>query len=43
LSTIRSADRIYVMNDRTVSQVGTYASLIDVPGVFQELAKRQLI
>ncbi len=43
LSTIRRADRIYVMSDHTVKQVGTYESLIDVPGIFQELAKRQLV
>lgn len=43
LSTIRRADRIYVMADHGVKQVGTYETLIDVPGEFQELARRQLI
>jgi ABC-type bacteriocin/lantibiotic exporter with double-glycine peptidase domain len=43
LSTIEKADRIYVLKDGTVEQVGTFEELIAVPGTFQELARRQLL
>ena len=43
LSTIEKADRIYVIKDCRVDQVGTYEELVAVPGTFQELARRQLV
>jgi NHLM bacteriocin system ABC transporter ATP-binding protein len=43
LSTIEHADRIYVVKDGEVVQVGNYEELVSVPGTFQELAKRQLL
>lgn len=43
LSTIVNADRIYVFDAGRVVQVGTYQSLINAPGLFAELARRQLI
>lgn len=43
LSTIEKADRIYVIKDCRVDQVGTYEELIKVPGTFQDLARRQLM
>lgn len=42
LSTIVNADRIYVMDRGRVVQSGPYESLIQQPGVFQELARRQI-
>ena len=42
LSTIINADRIYVLDKGTVVQSGTYEELIAQPGLFAELAKRQL-
>ena len=42
LSTIRNADRIYVLDEGRVAQQGTYAELIETPGVFRDLANRQL-
>ncbi|MBI4276874.1 MAG: NHLP bacteriocin export ABC transporter permease/ATPase subunit [Armatimonadetes bacterium] len=42
LSTIMKADRIYVMEKGRVVQHGTYEELIQQPGLFAELAKRQL-
>ncbi len=42
LSTVRSANRIVVLDAGKVVQVGTYDELIDVPGPFQRLARRQL-
>jgi NHLM bacteriocin system ABC transporter ATP-binding protein len=42
LSTIINADRIFVLDKGTIVQSGTYAELIKQPGLFQELAKRQL-
>ncbi len=43
LSTIRSADRIYVMELGRIVQVGTFEQLIAVGGPFQEMARRQLV
>lgn len=43
LSTIINADRIYVLQAGCVVQVGTFAELISQPGLFQELAKRQML
>lgn len=42
LSTIVRADRIYVINEGRVAQSGTYADLMEQPGLFRELAARQL-
>mgnify|MGYP006275558127 CR=1 FL=1 len=42
LSTIRGADRIYVLHHGRVEQVGTFEELMAQPGLFRELARRQL-
>lgn len=42
LSTIVNADRIYVMEHGQVVQQGTYEELVNVPGVFSDLVKRQI-
>jgi ATP-binding cassette subfamily C protein len=42
LSTIINADRICVIMNGQIVQQGTYQELIDQPGPFAELAKRQL-
>ncbi|HEY2049750.1 MAG TPA: NHLP bacteriocin export ABC transporter permease/ATPase subunit [Caulobacteraceae bacterium] len=42
LSTVRDARRIIVLADGGVAQSGTFEELIDGPGLFAELAKRQL-
>ena len=42
LSTVINADRIIVLQDGRIAQDGNYKSLIDVPGPFQDLAKRQI-
>ncbi|MEM9978082.1 MAG: NHLP bacteriocin export ABC transporter permease/ATPase subunit [Cyanobacteria bacterium P01_D01_bin.2] len=42
LSTIRHADRIYVIKAGRVVQVGSFDELARQPGVFAELIKRQL-
>ena len=42
LSTIVQADRIIVLDKGLVVQTGTYEELIDQPGFFADLAKRQL-
>ena len=42
LSTIRKADRIYVLDEGRVAQHGTFAELIEAPGVFRDLARRQM-
>lgn len=42
LSTILQADRIYVLVNGAVAQEGTYQELINRPGPFADLAKRQL-
>ncbi|MFO0953024.1 MAG: ATP-binding cassette domain-containing protein [Isosphaeraceae bacterium] len=41
LSTVADADRIYVMSGGRVVQHGRYAQLIDEPGPFRDLARRQ--
>ncbi|MEQ1855397.1 MAG: NHLP bacteriocin export ABC transporter permease/ATPase subunit, partial [Longimicrobiales bacterium] len=41
ISTIRNADRIYVMEGGRVVQSGTFDELMAVPGLFAELARRQ--
>jgi NHLM bacteriocin system ABC transporter ATP-binding protein len=43
LSTVRAADRIYVLESGTVAQSGTYDELISRPGLFKRLAERQLV
>lgn len=42
LSTIRSADRIIVLENGAAAQTGTFDELIDTPGLFQDLVKRQV-
>jgi NHLM bacteriocin system ABC transporter ATP-binding protein len=42
LSTIREADRILVMDRGQIAQSGSYAELMARPGLFRELAERQL-
>ena len=42
LSTIINADRIFVLDKGTIVQCGSYDQLINQPGLFAELAKRQL-
>jgi ATP-binding cassette subfamily C protein len=42
LSTIINADYIYVFQDGQIVQQGTYAELIEQPGPFADLAKRQM-
>ncbi|PAP81935.1 NHLP bacteriocin export ABC transporter permease/ATPase subunit [Rubrivirga sp. SAORIC476] len=42
LSTIQNADRIYVIDRGRVVQEGTYDELLAVPGLFADLAARQL-
>ena len=42
LSTIRKADRIYVLDEGQVVQQGTFAQLIETPGIFRDLANRQM-
>jgi ATP-binding cassette subfamily C protein len=42
ISTIQHADRIYILDDGAIVQSGTFKQLISQPGIFQELAQRQL-
>jgi ATP-binding cassette subfamily C protein len=42
LSTIINADRIFVLDRGRIAQTGTYAHLVDQPGMFHELVRRQL-
>jgi len=42
LSTIINADRIYVLDQGKIVQSGTYQQLLAEPGLFAELARRQL-
>ena len=42
LSTILSADRIFVMEQGRIVQTGRYEELMEQPGLFRELAQRQL-
>ncbi|MEM9553557.1 MAG: NHLP bacteriocin export ABC transporter permease/ATPase subunit [Acidobacteriota bacterium] len=42
LSTIRNADRIYVMDKGRVVETGTYEGLMNSGGTFSELARRQI-
>jgi ABC-type bacteriocin/lantibiotic exporter with double-glycine peptidase domain len=43
LSTVRAADRIYVLENGCVAQEGSYDELISKPGLFKRLAERQLV
>jgi ABC-type bacteriocin/lantibiotic exporter with double-glycine peptidase domain len=43
LSTVMNADRIIVMDKGRIAQVGDYKAPIDVPGIFQDLARRQML
>ncbi|MCP3876842.1 MAG: multidrug ABC transporter permease, partial [Sulfitobacter sp.] len=43
LSTIINADRIFVLANGDIEQTGTYDELINQPGLFADLAKRQEI
>jgi NHLM bacteriocin system ABC transporter ATP-binding protein len=43
LSTIINADRIYVMDKGQIVQMGSYKELLAQPGMFQDLAKRQIV
>jgi ABC-type multidrug transport system fused ATPase/permease subunit len=42
LSTIINADRIFVLQHGELVQTGTYTELMNQPGPFAELARRQL-
>lgn len=42
LSTIQNADGIYVMDRGKIVQQGTYAALMREPGLFADLARRQM-
>lgn len=43
LSTIKHADRIYVLEKGRVVQTGTFHELIKTPGLFKNLAGRQMV
>jgi ABC-type bacteriocin/lantibiotic exporter with double-glycine peptidase domain len=43
LSTVREADRIIVLFEGRIVQSGTYAELSATPGVFADIARRQLL
>ncbi|NDQ55578.1 MAG: NHLP bacteriocin export ABC transporter permease/ATPase subunit [Acidipila sp.] len=43
LSTIRNADKIYVIENGRVVQQGKYEQLMDEPGLFAQLMKRQMV
>jgi len=43
LSTVMSADRIYVVDNCRIVQSGTYYELMEQDGIFAKFAKRQLM
>jgi len=43
LSTVRAADRIYVLENGSMVEHGTYDELMSRPGLFRRLAERQLV
>ena len=43
LSTIRGCDRIIVMDDGRIAEMGTFKELVDKGGLFAELVKRQQV
>lgn len=42
LSTVKNADRIYVLDKGTIVESGNYEELMEMDGVFSKLAKRQI-
>ena len=42
LSTLRQADRVYVMQSGKVVQEGTFSELAETEGVFRDLVRRQM-
>jgi ATP-binding cassette subfamily C protein len=42
LSTIKDADRIFVMRDGVIAEEGDYETLMNLDGVFAKLARRQM-
>ena len=42
LSTVINADRIYVLDNGAIAEVGTYQELMEKEGLFSKLAKRQI-
>ncbi len=42
LSTVRNADRIYVLDKGTIVESGSYEELMEQNGIFSSLAKRQI-
>jgi ATP-binding cassette subfamily C protein len=42
LSTIKDADRIFVMRDGTIAEEGDYETLMKMDGIFAKLARRQM-
>ena len=42
LSTLRQADRIYVMQSGKVVEVGTFETLMEIGGVFRDLVRKQV-
>ncbi len=43
LSTVKNLDRILVLDQGEIVQMGTFKELINQPGLFQELCKRQTL
>jgi ATP-binding cassette subfamily C protein len=43
LTTVMNADQIIVMDKGQVVQIGDYQTLIEMPGIFQDLARRQTL
>ncbi|MCY3598748.1 MAG: ATP-binding cassette domain-containing protein [Gemmatimonadetes bacterium] len=42
VSTLRQADRIYVLDKGRIAQEGSFAELAETPGVFRDLVRRQV-
>jgi ATP-binding cassette subfamily C protein len=42
LTTIKDADRIYVLQDGVIAEEGNYEALMELNGIFARLAKRQM-
>ncbi len=43
LSTVKNADCIYVLQQGKIVESGTYTQLMEKPGLFEKLAKRQIL
>lgn len=43
VSTLRQADRIYVLDKGRIAQEGSFAKLAETPGVFRDLVRRQVV